>query len=148
MSKPVCVVVGVGPGTGAAMARRFAAEGHAIALVASFAVVALARRAPDAARTPVRTPATTLEPLIDAGVAVIASDAAPVTPLEPAQGIAVPAQVVADPAPRIAAPTPPAVVKPSVSTVRSAAVRKKPAPIAPPAEATKPAPVDVGASRE
>ena len=33
MPKPVCVVVGVGPGTGAAIARRFAAD-HAIALVA------------------------------------------------------------------------------------------------------------------
>jgi NAD(P)-dependent dehydrogenase (short-subunit alcohol dehydrogenase family) len=32
--KPVCVVAGVGPGNGAAFARRFAAEGYAIALLA------------------------------------------------------------------------------------------------------------------
>jgi NAD(P)-dependent dehydrogenase (short-subunit alcohol dehydrogenase family) len=32
--KPVCVVIGVGPGNGAAIARRFAAEGHLVALVA------------------------------------------------------------------------------------------------------------------
>jgi NAD(P)-dependent dehydrogenase (short-subunit alcohol dehydrogenase family) len=32
--KPVCVVIGVGPGNGAALARRFAKEGHAVALVA------------------------------------------------------------------------------------------------------------------
>jgi len=34
MAKPVCVVVGVGPGNGAAFARRFATEGHAVALLA------------------------------------------------------------------------------------------------------------------
>jgi NAD(P)-dependent dehydrogenase (short-subunit alcohol dehydrogenase family) len=34
MSKPVCAVVGVGPGNGAALARRFAAEGYAVALLA------------------------------------------------------------------------------------------------------------------
>jgi NAD(P)-dependent dehydrogenase (short-subunit alcohol dehydrogenase family) len=35
MSKPpVCVVVGVGPGNGAAFARRFAADGYAVALLA------------------------------------------------------------------------------------------------------------------
>jgi NAD(P)-dependent dehydrogenase (short-subunit alcohol dehydrogenase family) len=34
MKKPVCVVVGVGPGNGAALARRFAAEGYALALLA------------------------------------------------------------------------------------------------------------------
>ncbi len=34
MTTPVCVVVGVGPGNGAAIARRFAEEGHAVALVA------------------------------------------------------------------------------------------------------------------
>ncbi len=34
MSKPVCVVVGVGPGNGAALARRFHAEGHSVALLA------------------------------------------------------------------------------------------------------------------
>ncbi len=32
--KPVCVVVGVGPGNGASFARRFAAEGYAVALLA------------------------------------------------------------------------------------------------------------------
>jgi NAD(P)-dependent dehydrogenase (short-subunit alcohol dehydrogenase family) len=32
--RPVCVVVGVGPGNGAALARRFAAEGYAVALLA------------------------------------------------------------------------------------------------------------------
>jgi short-subunit dehydrogenase len=34
MRKPVCAVVGVGPGNGAALARRFAAEGYATALLA------------------------------------------------------------------------------------------------------------------
>jgi NAD(P)-dependent dehydrogenase (short-subunit alcohol dehydrogenase family) len=34
MKKPVCVVVGIGPGTGAALARRFAREGHMVALLA------------------------------------------------------------------------------------------------------------------
>jgi NAD(P)-dependent dehydrogenase (short-subunit alcohol dehydrogenase family) len=33
-AKPVCAVVGVGPGNGAALARRFAAEGWALALLA------------------------------------------------------------------------------------------------------------------
>lgn len=33
-NRPVCIVNGVGPGNGAAFARRFAAEGHAVALVA------------------------------------------------------------------------------------------------------------------
>ena len=32
--KPLCVVVGVGPGNGAAFARRFASEGYAVALLA------------------------------------------------------------------------------------------------------------------
>jgi NAD(P)-dependent dehydrogenase (short-subunit alcohol dehydrogenase family) len=32
--KPVCAVVGIGPGNGTALARRFAAEGHAVALLA------------------------------------------------------------------------------------------------------------------
>jgi NAD(P)-dependent dehydrogenase (short-subunit alcohol dehydrogenase family) len=32
--KPVCAVIGVGPGNGAALARRFAAEGYAVALLA------------------------------------------------------------------------------------------------------------------
>jgi NAD(P)-dependent dehydrogenase (short-subunit alcohol dehydrogenase family) len=34
MAKPVCVVAGVGPGNGAAFARRFAGEGYAVALLA------------------------------------------------------------------------------------------------------------------
>ncbi|MCA9671432.1 MAG: SDR family NAD(P)-dependent oxidoreductase [Myxococcales bacterium] len=34
MSKPVCAVVGVGPGNGAAFARRFNDEGYAVALLA------------------------------------------------------------------------------------------------------------------
>jgi NAD(P)-dependent dehydrogenase (short-subunit alcohol dehydrogenase family) len=34
MTKPVCAVVGVGPGNGAALARRFAAGGYALALLA------------------------------------------------------------------------------------------------------------------
>jgi NAD(P)-dependent dehydrogenase (short-subunit alcohol dehydrogenase family) len=34
MAKRVCVVVGVGPGNGAAFARRFASEGYAVALLA------------------------------------------------------------------------------------------------------------------
>jgi len=34
MSKPVCAVVGVGPGNGAALARRFHAEGFRVALLA------------------------------------------------------------------------------------------------------------------
>lgn len=33
MSKPVCVVIGIGPKNGAAFARRFAADGHAVALL-------------------------------------------------------------------------------------------------------------------
>lgn len=34
MNKPVCVVVGVGPGNGAAIARQFASNGYAVALLA------------------------------------------------------------------------------------------------------------------
>lgn len=34
MTKPVCVVVGVGPGNGAAFARRFSRDGYAVALLA------------------------------------------------------------------------------------------------------------------
>jgi NAD(P)-dependent dehydrogenase (short-subunit alcohol dehydrogenase family) len=34
VSAPVCVVAGVGPGTGAALARRFAAGGHRVAMLA------------------------------------------------------------------------------------------------------------------
>ena len=32
--RPVCAVVGVGPGNGEALARRFAADGYAVALTA------------------------------------------------------------------------------------------------------------------
>ena len=48
--KQVCVVVGVGPGNGAALARRFAAEGWAVALLARGGATsdALAARLPDA----------------------------------------------------------------------------------------------------
>lgn len=34
MNRPVCVVAGVGPGNGAALARRFAANGYSVALLA------------------------------------------------------------------------------------------------------------------
>src|SRR5882672_8339108 len=34
MTTPVCAVVGVGPGNGAAFARRFAADGYAVAMLA------------------------------------------------------------------------------------------------------------------
>jgi NAD(P)-dependent dehydrogenase (short-subunit alcohol dehydrogenase family) len=33
MAKPVCVIVGIGPGNGRALARRFASGGHALALL-------------------------------------------------------------------------------------------------------------------
>ena len=39
MTKPVCVVIGVGPGNGAAISRRLAGEGYAVALVARSAGV-------------------------------------------------------------------------------------------------------------
>lgn len=50
MSKPVCVVVGVGPGNGAALARRFHAEGYAVAMLARSTELsaALARELPGA----------------------------------------------------------------------------------------------------
>jgi NAD(P)-dependent dehydrogenase (short-subunit alcohol dehydrogenase family) len=49
-SKPVCVVVGVGPGNGAAFGRRFSAEGYAVALLARSTALAndLAATLPDA----------------------------------------------------------------------------------------------------
>jgi NAD(P)-dependent dehydrogenase (short-subunit alcohol dehydrogenase family) len=52
MAKPVCAVIGVGPGNGAAIARRFAREGYAVALVARSAefAQAVAREIGDAAR--------------------------------------------------------------------------------------------------
>jgi NAD(P)-dependent dehydrogenase (short-subunit alcohol dehydrogenase family) len=48
--KPVCAVVGVGPGNGAAFARRFAAEGYAVALMARTTELSseLAAKLPDA----------------------------------------------------------------------------------------------------
>ena len=48
--KPVCVVAGVGPGNGAAFARRFAAEGYAVALLARTTELSgkLAESLPDA----------------------------------------------------------------------------------------------------
>ncbi len=48
--KPVCVVVGVGPGNGAAFARRFAREGYAVALLARSRTFSdeLAQTLPDA----------------------------------------------------------------------------------------------------
>jgi NAD(P)-dependent dehydrogenase (short-subunit alcohol dehydrogenase family) len=50
MSKPVCAVVGVGPGNGAALARRFHAAGYAVALLARSTELsnALARELVDA----------------------------------------------------------------------------------------------------
>jgi len=51
MSKPVCAVVGIGPGNGAALARRFAAEGYSVALLARGTTVSAAlARALDGAR--------------------------------------------------------------------------------------------------
>jgi NAD(P)-dependent dehydrogenase (short-subunit alcohol dehydrogenase family) len=49
MAKPVCVVVGVGPGNGAALARRFHREGYAVALIARSTelIEALVRELPD-----------------------------------------------------------------------------------------------------
>jgi NAD(P)-dependent dehydrogenase (short-subunit alcohol dehydrogenase family) len=48
--KPVCAVVGVGPGNGAAFARRFASEGYAVALLARRLETSseLAKELPDA----------------------------------------------------------------------------------------------------
>ena len=34
MAKPVCVITGVGPGTGSALVRRFAAGGYRVAMLA------------------------------------------------------------------------------------------------------------------
>src|ERR1700733_8645378 len=75
--KPVCAVVGVGPGNGAAFARRFASEGYAVALLA---------RSPDypstlAASIPgARAYACDVsdEPSVERAFAAIASDLGPV----------------------------------------------------------------------
>src|SRR5712691_2420180 len=52
--KPVCVVAGVGPGNGAAFARRFASEGYAVALLARSTELTgkLAESLPDARAYP------------------------------------------------------------------------------------------------
>jgi NAD(P)-dependent dehydrogenase (short-subunit alcohol dehydrogenase family) len=52
--KPVCAVVGVGPGNGAAFARRFASEGYAVALLARTVELSarLASTLPDARAYP------------------------------------------------------------------------------------------------
>jgi NAD(P)-dependent dehydrogenase (short-subunit alcohol dehydrogenase family) len=52
MARPVCAVVGVGPGNGAAIARRFAADGYAVGLLARGAELseALAAELGEAAR--------------------------------------------------------------------------------------------------
>jgi NAD(P)-dependent dehydrogenase (short-subunit alcohol dehydrogenase family) len=49
-SKPVCAVVGIGPGNGTALARRFAREGYAVALIARRTEISetLAAELPDA----------------------------------------------------------------------------------------------------
>jgi len=51
MSKPVCAVIGVGPGNGAAIARKFSSRGYAVALCARSRekLEALAAELPDAA---------------------------------------------------------------------------------------------------
>ena len=50
MSKPVCAVVGVGPGNGAAFARKFSDEGYRVALMARSSITTgdLAEELPDA----------------------------------------------------------------------------------------------------
>jgi NAD(P)-dependent dehydrogenase (short-subunit alcohol dehydrogenase family) len=50
MSKPVCIIVGVGPGNGAALARAFSGAGYAVALLSRSAQTskALAAELPDA----------------------------------------------------------------------------------------------------
>ncbi|HET9534445.1 MAG TPA: SDR family NAD(P)-dependent oxidoreductase [Mesorhizobium sp.] len=50
MAQPVCLISGVGPGTGAALVRRFAAEGHRVAMLARNAqrLAALSEQVPSA----------------------------------------------------------------------------------------------------
>jgi NAD(P)-dependent dehydrogenase (short-subunit alcohol dehydrogenase family) len=54
MTQPVCVVSGVGPGTGSALVRRFVAEGQRVAMLARSAerLAALERELPDARAYP------------------------------------------------------------------------------------------------
>jgi NADP-dependent 3-hydroxy acid dehydrogenase YdfG len=54
LSDPVCFVTGVGPGTGAALARRFAQGGYRVAMLARDAgrLAALAREIGDARAYP------------------------------------------------------------------------------------------------
>ena len=52
MAQPICVVTGVGPGTGTALARRFANGGYRVAMLARSAQRRRAR-----CPTPVPTPA-------------------------------------------------------------------------------------------
>ncbi len=54
MAKPVCVIVGVGPGNGAAFARKFQREGYAVVLVARHReyLEALVRDIPDSVAQP------------------------------------------------------------------------------------------------
>ena len=53
-TRPVCVVTGVGPGTGLAVARRFAAGGYAVAMMArsAEALAGFARETPEAHSVP------------------------------------------------------------------------------------------------
>src|SRR5258707_5157804 len=52
--KPLAIITGVGPGTGAAMARRFASGGYSVAMIARNAdrLTALAREIPDSLAMP------------------------------------------------------------------------------------------------
>src|SRR5579864_3389664 len=54
MSQKVCVISGVGPGTGAAIARRFAAGGYRVAMLARNAdrLAALEKEIPDSIAAP------------------------------------------------------------------------------------------------
>jgi NAD(P)-dependent dehydrogenase (short-subunit alcohol dehydrogenase family) len=53
--KPLAIVTGVGPGTGSSLARKFAAEGYRVAMLARDAarLGALAQELPDAVAVPV-----------------------------------------------------------------------------------------------
>ncbi|HWP65897.1 MAG TPA: SDR family NAD(P)-dependent oxidoreductase [Candidatus Limnocylindria bacterium] len=73
MAKPVCLVTGVGPGTGLAVARRFAAGGYAVAMVARSAET-LARFA-EAVPGTYAVPADVTDPgAVTAAVARVRSD--------------------------------------------------------------------------